>query len=81
MARARQPASKDAKSRGERGLSEAMRRDIDWICRREMTALGYAPLADGKIGRLRKLRLGVMCLAYNAAWAVLRVSRRLRGQI
>jgi len=81
MSRAREPVSKEAKSRGERSLSEATRRDIDWICRREMATLGYAPLAQEKAGPLRRLALGAMCLAYAAAWAALRASRRLRGQL
>jgi hypothetical protein len=81
MDRARQPVAKDEKSRGERSLSEATRRDIDWICRREMSALGYVPLAEGKAGPLRRLTLGAMCLAYDVAWAGLRATRRLRGQL
>jgi len=67
MTRARQPVSKEAESRGERSLSEATRRDIDWICRREIAALGYAPLAEGEAGPLRKLTLGVMCFGYEAS--------------
>jgi hypothetical protein len=81
MDRAHQPVAKDEKSRGERSLPEATRRDIDWICRREMAALGYTPLAQGKAGLLRKLALGAKCLAYDVAWAGLRASRRLRGQL
>jgi hypothetical protein len=81
MTRARQPVSKEAKSRGERSLSEATRRDVDWICRREMAALGYAPLAQDKIGPLRKLTLEAKCLAYDIAWAARRALRRLRGQL
>lgn len=81
MTRARQPVSKEAKSRGERSLSEADRRDIDWVCRREIAALGYVPLAEGKAGPLRKLTLGALCLSYDVAWALLRTSRRLGGQI
>ena len=81
MTRARQPVSKEAKSRGERSLSEAARRDIDWICRREIAALGYAPMAQGKAGPLHRLTLGALCLGYDVAWALLRASRRLRGQL
>lgn len=81
MTRARQPVSNEAESRGERSLSEAARRDIDWICRREIAALGYTPLAEGKAGPLRKLTLGMMCTCYDIAWVLLRTSRKLRGQI
>ncbi len=81
MDRARQPVTKDQKSRGERSLPENTRRDIDWICRCEMAELGYAPLAEGKAGLLRRLTLGALCLGYDIAWAGLRAARRLRGEL
>jgi hypothetical protein len=81
MSRAREPVTKEAQGRGERSLSEALRRDIDWICRKEISTLNYAPLGSGSIGPLRKLTLGTMCLAYDVIWAGMRASRRARGQL
>lgn len=81
MDRARTPVSADRESRAERSLSEHRRRDIDWICRREMAELGYAPLGTGRPGALRRLGLDCLCLGLWLAWRGLRASRRLRGRL
>jgi len=81
MSRVREPVSHDRESRAERSLSGRRRRDIDWICRREMAELGYAPLGAGPPGRLRRAGLDLLCAGLWLAWRGLRATRRLRGRL
>jgi hypothetical protein len=67
--------------RGERSLSPAALRDIDWICRREMAMLGYKPFDTTPPSLLRRLRLEIECAVYSLAWRALRLYRRLRGSL
>lgn len=81
MERARGPLLQPERSRAKVSLSEGERRDVEWICRREIAEYGYQHTTHDEPSAARKLQLSALCAGYSTAWALLRASRRVRGKI
>jgi hypothetical protein len=54
---------------------------LDHLCRAELGQLGYQPRAPRPAAAVRALAYDAACRGLDMAWASLRVSRRLRGQL
>lgn len=67
--------------RGRGDYSEPQTALLDYVCGRELRDGGYQTRAAAPLGPAARARADLSCAVLDAAWSVLRASRRMRGQL
>ncbi|WP_075222183.1 sulfotransferase family protein [Acuticoccus yangtzensis] len=75
------PISADSIGRAKSELDPGLLADIDYICAREMDALGYAPAAPARVSASRALYLDAFCSAMEAAYSGRRTLKDIRARL
>jgi hypothetical protein len=78
MARSDQPLMQDRV--GHSGYTDGQKAVIEYLCRQELDDLGHAPHL-GPMPLLQQAYLSAAATGIDLAWAGLRLSRKLRGQL